>query len=406
MNKKIIVIFILLILVSTVLLTGCSKDPDARTVVAKISGEKVFKTQYNQYWKNAMEQYNIKAEDLVNPEYSEQLAELKDKVLEYCTNQIIMKKELVELGHYNLTEAEHTSAKASRDTVVRNALATMQEQMLAELPTDYTDKDLADLELKYTQIVYDDFGLTETELLDYFIDEIALDNAKAALISVSVSDEDVNTLFNSYVEKDKDLFEEDLSAYEYYTTQGDYKPYYIPEGFRYIRHVLIKFEDEIVQQIGNLRSAGDDKTANELVAKSLETIQDEADEALTLLQSSDITMNEAIKEYNDDPGMVSFPNGYLMFSESKTYVPEFTEAGMALKKLGDISGLVATDYGYHILEYFSDVPSGPIDIDVARNALYDELINIRNIDAWSAQVLKWAEKYDVEYFYEKLIDKQ
>lgn len=53
-----------------------------------------------------------------------------------------------------------------------------------------------------------------------------------------------------------------------------------------------------------------------------------------------------MREYSEDTGVQSFPDGYIAASGSM--VPEFEDGARALK-VGEISDIVTSDYGYHII---------------------------------------------------------
>ena len=155
----------------------------------------------------------------------------------------------------------------------------------------------------------------------------------------------------------------DLSVYDTYLASYQ-ESYYIPEGVRYVRHILIALDDELASEINTTRSNDGDEAANTLRDESLLTIEEKANEVLSLLQNEEITFTDAIAEYNDDPGMEYYPEGYEIYSGCTLYVPEFTDNAMSLENVGDITGLVATDYGYHIIEYTTDRASGPVSLRV------------------------------------------
>jgi len=78
----------------------------------------------------------------------------------------------------------------------------------------------------------------------------------------------------------------------------------------------------------------DDDDATERASAILERIQAGEDFA------------ELMHAYSEDPGLASYPNGYT-FTHGDM-VPAFEEATLAME-IGEISGLVLADHGYHII---------------------------------------------------------
>jgi len=403
MKKKITAIFVLILFVAVAMLTGCAKDKNDRIIVAKIDGENVTKSEYIESWVNVKDNYGITQDILDNPEHTEQLDDLRKNVLESVVSQKITKMELENLGFYELSQEEHNTVKSQVDVFMENVLASKQSEMMTELGEDYTEKDYVKAVNKYTQLALEENGFDEEFIKDYYTQELVMEKAENELIDLTVTDEDLSELFNQRVEADKEEFA-DLAVYEYYTTQGGYTPHYVPEGLRMVRHVLIAFSDETMSKIQELRTAGSDDEADKLIETELESIYDEAIGVLNDLNAGTITFDTAILNFNDDPGMEQSPDGYQMSLDSASYVQEFTDAGMALKKIGDISELVATDFGYHILEYASDVESGPIDFETVKDTLLEEALAGKQEEGWIALVDEWSAKYEIEYFYENLIE--
>ena len=74
-----------------------------------------------------------------------------------------------------------------------------------------------------------------------------------------------------------------------------------------------------------------------------------AEEILGKLQKADdldATFNERMNEYSEDTGLKSNPDGYT--TTTGKMVAPFEEAALALKP-GEISGIVESTYGYHII---------------------------------------------------------
>ena len=403
MKKKIAVISAVLVITAALVFSGCAKNKNDKITVATIDGQKITRTEYLEYWQRVLDGNGITQEDLQNEQYKEELDGIRIELLEDIVRIEVIEAELEALGYYQLTQAEDAEIKAQVQTILDNALSSKMNEMYAELGDNYTEAQYARAASKYTKLSLEEYGYTEDYIKEFYIYNLVEAKAKAELVNLSITDDEVKALFDERVQQDKEAFS-DLQVYEYLTTQQGYAPYYIPEGLRKVRHILIAFDDETISQIQNLRNSGSDDAADEMRSAAHEGILDRANEVLTQLNDKTLSFDDAIAQYNDDPGMQTNPQGYEMSLESVGYVQEFTDAGMALENIGDISGLVATDFGYHIMEYYMDVESGPISFDQVESYLKDELLETKNEDGWNALVEEWLAKHEIEYFNENLYD--
>lgn len=72
------------------------------------------------------------------------------------------------------------------------------------------------------------------------------------------------------------------------------------------------------------------------------------------------SFEDMVKKYSDD-AYSKDNKGVLEKFGVGAYVPEFEEAAFALKKSGDISDIIKTDYGYHIIKLIKKYPILPYD---------------------------------------------
>lgn len=102
----------------------------------------------------------------------------------------------------------------------------------------------------------------------------------------------------------------------------------------------------------------------------------QAEDLLAQLQSADdpvALFDQLMDEYSEDGGLTANPDGYV-FDSSSSLVGGFREAALALQ-VGEISGIVETDYGYHIM---LRLPLDPADY---RDALVAQRMQART-DQW------------------------
>jgi peptidyl-prolyl cis-trans isomerase C len=101
------------------------------------------------------------------------------------------------------------------------------------------------------------------------------------------------------------------------------------------------------------------------------------------------------KEVSEDPGSAA-QGGDLGFFGRGMMVPEFEKAAFSLKA-GEISEVVTTQYGHHILKVTGNKPAGEIPLEEAREQLRQFLVQQKSETVAEAQIaeLRQAAKIDV-----------
>lgn len=139
---------------------------------------------------------------------------------------------------------------------------------------------------------------------------------------------------------------------------------YIEEnGYMTSAHILFRTKEDVKGENGQTTqeelsdSAKAEKKAQaEKLCKELQAIKDDTQRKEKFF--------EYMKEYSEDPGKDSFPNGYC-FTEG-TMVEEYTDTTRELKNY-EVSDVVESDFGYHIIMRLPTVSS---DVDTANQYGY------------------------------------
>ena len=270
---------------------------------------------------------------------------------------------------------------------------------------------------------------------------------------VAVTDEQVKAEFDKQAETHKTSFDATPTLYAAYE-QNAMDAYYVPAGYRGVKNLLVKITDEKQAEIDELtadlttaQNALDDGSKQleemkaedtsaldaegkaafeeqiaaleEQVAQAQATIDEvqpkldaaneaafaeilpKAEEVLAKAQAGE-DFDALIETYGEDGGMNSEPaksRGYLVCDGLTLFVQEFQDAAMALENVGDISGLVKTSFGYHILQYAGDIASGTVEFtDEIKTKIHDTMLTEAQNAAYDAAVAQWVAAAKVEKF--------
>jgi len=252
---------------------------------------------------------------------------------------------------------------------------------------------------------------------------------------VTVTEDEVLAYYNDTVQSDQETYGTDADAYEmqllmYQYGYADQEPWYKPEGYRYVKHILLAVDDDLMtaytdllaryeEQMSDEEAAADttdaaDTTETDATATAepteepvtaedidaakeaiLASVQTEIDEINQKLAEG-VSFDDLMTEYGIDTAMTdgSYPDGYEVSLASYGYVTEFVSAAFSVDNIGDISEPYISEYGVHIVKYVGDVPSGPVELtDDLKASIEQTLLDEKDNEVLDA----WHNAADIQY---------
>ncbi len=475
---------ITMLLAAALMLSGCNligydAELDGAQVVAKVNDTEITKAQWNEYRDYLVEyeqQYMQQYYGISMPMDESSMAAYGEMALEQMIESAVIEDKLVELGYDQLTEEQAAEVEDYATSMVdlykmliryQNypELETVEEEQerlaaeAAEATPSEPQETVATVTNEMLDAMLDNDLATIGYTHDYFAQTQTVSVQTNALreytyADLTVTDEQVKGEFDSLVASQKETYDATPTAYAAAENNG-MDLYYMPEGYRGVKNLLIMFTAEKQDELTALRS--ELSTANALLSSGnadLEALKAEDtasydeetlaayNEQMTALEeqvtSAEATIAETqakidevteaayaeilpkteealakaqagenfdalIETYGEDTGMIAEPNksrGYLVCEGLNLYEQAFQDAAMALANVGDVSAEpVKTSYGYHILQYAGDVAGGAVEYtDEIKTAIYDEMLAEAQEAAYDAAVTKWVSEAEVKTF--------
>lgn len=452
-----------LMLALTLALTGCNLigiDPlmqldedlaklqkDYSAVVAEYDGGKLtkgdvmgnFASNYSYYY----QMYSMFGMSM----NSSVVEDIKQQTLEHEILAVAMKKEMAN-RELTLSDEKLQEVQAAADENYQNAYKSYYDNVEGKL----TD------EVKAKQTEYDMYlnGYTK----DTFY-KSELHEAEEALLEETVkgeiaelTDEELQAAYEAKVSEDEDSYGSDAGAFESAMSSEDNIVAWMPEGYRTVKHILVKPADDVLTAVTDARTALEDaraklagfedelnalndddaaeateeaaegdvdetaepaRTAEQIQADidaaqaevdaaakavedaekaCLDSVVDKTDEIYSKLYAGESFAN-LIAEYGEDPGMKNEPTatrGYYVSANSANWDKHFTAGAMALEKVGDVTKTpVISTSGVHIIRYESDVTPGAVPLDTIREQFYNTTLETRQQEHYDEAEQSWID---------------
>ncbi len=441
-------------LMALLMLAGCNliaTDPvlDAQQVVAQVGEKKITKGE----WLQASEDMLANMQYMYALYYGTQydvtnaanIAEARSYAIDSLIEQeVIMQKAAAE-GMDVLTTEEQTQLDEDVKTRMESYATSYKSAYFAEteLEGEALDEAIA------ARMAED--GIDEAQVLESLKNQLIYDKMyDFAIAGVEVTDEEAKAEYETRLASQQETLEATPTLYANYVSNGT-TVYYVPAGYRGIKQILIKLDSEKSTEITSLQTTINTNTSaltdlrnqleelqnpqegaesaatpgeieasvatleeqiasNEtqtaeaqtkldaLKADAYAQIQAKAEEALEKARAGE-DFDSLIETYNEDTGMTQEPyktTGYPVCEGLTTYVTSFQDASMALEKIGDISDLVESTYGYHILQYATDIPSGPVAYETVEETIRADLLSSKQSETYAAKVQEWIDAAKVK----------
>lgn len=240
---------------------------------------------------------------------------------------------------------------------------------------------------------------------------------------VAVTDEEVRAHYDDTLAAQTESYGKYISNFE-----SDWKAgrpvYIIPEGIRYVKHILVSLSDGNQANLYNyeLELSGienqlkqedaDTEALNarkeelaQLIEDTYAVIMPRVQEIQGRLEAGEDFL-ELMAEYGEDPGMqegsASYETGYMVWEGCSSWVAPFTEGSMSLEKVGDVTGPVRTSYGIHLIRFESEMEGRTVPFEEVKETIYEDLLSEKINDAFMNALAEWQESAEIVLFDENL----
>lgn len=363
---------------------GCTSDP----IVATIGSAKILNSEFNYYFNYYAAYYGV--DDPTSQEDAETVTYLRDYVLNALIKREILYQKAMAMGLDSLSD----EMKAEIDKEVADSMAGILGDFIEQAQTSNPELSGNALEAKAKALMTDymkRIGSSEAKLRvdstrDYIINRLVDESTK----DVTLSEQTLRDTYESRVEELKDIYADDAAIFEQDFFEG-ITLYYIPAGYRRVKHILIGLPEETIMRIIDLRHSGDAAAADKLRNDALADILSRAQEVHKQILPDASNFDTLMQTVSDDTASLSIPSGYAVCKAGQ-FTKEFIDASFAIKKPLTFSGLIPGDYGYHIVLYIETLKEGPVPFESVRVELETELLAMERDGAFAELAEGWIEQ--------------
>lgn len=246
-------------------LSGCSmvkidEEMDNAEAVVEFTGGQILKGDAKKEYEDILALYKNAGYNTTGLE-----DELIDSTLEALAQEEILKKKAEELGVASFDEAELEKAKQAAKETYDEMFQQYRALFVSE---DSTDEEI-DAETE-NFLISQNYTLEEVEKSEQrnlWYNSLFEEVTKG----VTVTDEALTQAYEQRLADEETNYTEDLSNYEYAVMYGD-PVAWVPEGFRAVKHILLKLTDEQSEQLSELEAELDEVDAD------LQLLDDNEDE--------------------------------------------------------------------------------------------------------------------------------
>ena len=327
-----------------------------------------------------------------------QKQQLTDSVLEHFIGLGVLENLLREAGQAEIDEQTQRLLDEQAQQTYESVWQQVAGGIRGDSP-DVTDEQidafLADMGCTvdaYRQQL--ELEMKNQRLLDLYCGEITLDDGEALAYYE-----------RQYVSVCRERYEGNIPLFEQEVLVNGGVSYYIPEGYRRIKHIVMALPEDIANRLSTLQSGSSSISEDawqallDAAGKAMKPKTDAIYQALADGESFESQM----ALYSYDTGVAPEDAGYLLHADSVLWDDGFLKAALALEHPGDVSEPVVTRAGVHIILYAGDEPAGALALTQEQQALLEqEALADKQTQALEVLVSQRRGDYEIETHHEWL----
>ena len=422
------IILLILLLCGSALAESAVDDP----VVVRVGDFSYTQSQLQASLDNALEISEMLRGDA--PSEEEKATRLETAIESYIGMGIIENK-LTEAGKNDFSETELEDLNQAASSKYDEFWQLLYQQM-QKANESVEEKDVTE--------TMEAMGYTFEAILNEYILQARQNRAVELFVGdFALSQDQVDAYYEEqFVAPDREDYKDDLEKYEMEILANDNDSFYTPEGYRYIRQIVLQYPEEAISackrlQIqmsraaqsltkalqtltlaatefdGTTEAISEAKAAYDIAAEQMTDAQnkymdalrqateplvkDQIDEIMAQFNAG-IDFGTLLNKYSTDRTDKNLNgDGYPFHPDSPNWPQTFTDAARALEKPGDISEPVYTEQGVHILYYAGDVPAGEhVLTDDERKLLNAAALRYYQLEKLNGLVEGWRADYEIE----------
>lgn len=289
------------LLTAVTLLAGCNlvgidTELDAKQIVAKVGDREITKgewldmrTSMVDYYAYMYSMYGMSF-DATDATVIEAMGQ---DALDAMIQDEVIRQKAKELGVDTLSAEETAEIEAS--VAEEMDLNRWYYQMMYY--PEY-DLEMATVSEAVDALLEQDGYSVEALTENYTLEKVVARVREEAIKDVAVTDEEVKAAFDADVETQKASYDATPTLYAQDVSNGT-EVFYVPEGYRSIKHVLIKLDDEKQNEIEELETLiSDNATTRVSLESQLEELTAEPEEGVELTEEEIAANEESIATIN------------------------------------------------------------------------------------------------------------
>lgn len=367
------------------------------------------------------------------PSEAEKQARLQATIDSFVQLGVIENK-LDEVGKNDFTDAEREELNQAARSQYEELWQLLYQQMQksdASVTEEAVTEQMEDMGYTF-EAIYNELELQtrQNRAIDEFVGNIVLTR------------DQVDSYYEEqFVAPDREDYEGNIAKYDEEILLNDNEAFYTPEGYRYIRQIVLEIPEEAqkaakTQQVVLNRAVQAMSTAlqgltmaaisatnwedmtdakalydesaealasaqteymDKLQAEALPLVRDTVDEIKEQYEAG-IDFKTLINKYSTDRTDRNMNgDGYPFHPDSTQWPENFQKAASALEEPGELSEPFVTEQGIHILLYGGDVPAGAhVLTDEERELLNAAALRYYQMEQLNTLVEGWQADYEIE----------